>query len=95
MNPRPQYELSSGLAVAAAGTGVILIVFGSALVYWPLGLIALGVCLLVLALFGIEPWLAGRYDRSHAVGVWYDDFSQTTDEEVRELLARAGAVPAS
>jgi len=31
----------------------------------------------------------------HAVGVWYDDFSQTTDEEVRELLARAGAVPAS
>jgi putative phosphoribosyl transferase len=31
----------------------------------------------------------------HAVGVWYDDFSQTTDEEVRELLARAGAVAAS
>jgi putative phosphoribosyl transferase len=26
----------------------------------------------------------------HAVGVWYDDFSQTSDEEVRELLARAG-----
>jgi len=25
-----------------------------------------------------------------AVGLWYDDFSQTTDEEVRELLARAG-----
>jgi putative phosphoribosyl transferase len=24
-----------------------------------------------------------------AVGVWYADFSQTTDEEVRELLARA------
>jgi predicted phosphoribosyltransferase len=24
-----------------------------------------------------------------AVGLWYDDFSQTTDEEVRELLARA------
>jgi predicted phosphoribosyltransferase len=24
-----------------------------------------------------------------AVGVWYDDFSQTTDDEVRELLARA------
>src|SRR5260370_13853160 len=24
----------------------------------------------------------------HAVGVWYRDFSQTTDEEVRELLAR-------
>jgi len=22
----------------------------------------------------------------HAVGLWYDDFSQTTDEEVRELL---------
>ena len=24
-----------------------------------------------------------------AVGTWYDDFSQTSDEEVRELLARA------
>jgi predicted phosphoribosyltransferase len=24
-----------------------------------------------------------------AVGMWYDDFSQTTDDEVRELLARA------
>ncbi len=24
-----------------------------------------------------------------AVGMWYDDFSQTSDEEVRELLARA------
>jgi putative phosphoribosyl transferase len=23
-----------------------------------------------------------------AVGAWYEDFSQTTDEEVRELLAR-------
>jgi predicted phosphoribosyltransferase len=25
----------------------------------------------------------------HAVGVWYGDFSQTTDDEVRDLLARA------
>ena len=25
----------------------------------------------------------------HAVGAWYEDFSQTTDEEVRELLAAA------
>jgi predicted phosphoribosyltransferase len=25
----------------------------------------------------------------HAVGVWYDDFSQTTDQEVRELLDKA------
>jgi predicted phosphoribosyltransferase len=24
----------------------------------------------------------------HAVGLWYQDFSQTTDEEVRELLTR-------
>src|SRR5438132_13002925 len=24
----------------------------------------------------------------HAVGLWYQDFSQTMDEEVRELLAR-------
>ena len=27
----------------------------------------------------------------YAVGLWYQDFSQTTDEEVRELLARSGA----
>jgi putative phosphoribosyl transferase len=26
-----------------------------------------------------------------AVGLWYDDFSQTTDEEVRDLLEGAGA----
>jgi predicted phosphoribosyltransferase len=26
----------------------------------------------------------------YAVGLWYDDFSQTTDEEVRDLLARSG-----
>ncbi|MBW4649227.1 MAG: phosphoribosyltransferase [Kastovskya adunca ATA6-11-RM4] len=25
----------------------------------------------------------------HAVGLWYDNFSQTTDEEVRDLLKRA------
>jgi putative phosphoribosyl transferase len=25
----------------------------------------------------------------HAVGLWYDDFSQTSDDEVRELLAAA------
>ena len=25
----------------------------------------------------------------HSVGLWYDDFSQTTDDEVRDLLARA------
>jgi predicted phosphoribosyltransferase len=28
-------------------------------------------------------------DPFHAVGQWYADFSQTTDEEVRELLGRA------
>ena len=27
----------------------------------------------------------------HAVGLWYEDFSPTTDEEVQELLGRAGA----
>jgi predicted phosphoribosyltransferase len=27
----------------------------------------------------------------HAVGLWYEDFSQTSDEEVRELLRRAQA----
>ena len=25
----------------------------------------------------------------HAVGLWYDDFTQTTDTEVLELLRRA------
>jgi predicted phosphoribosyltransferase len=25
----------------------------------------------------------------HGVGIWYEDFSQTTDDEVRELLAKA------
>jgi erythromycin esterase-like protein/adenine/guanine phosphoribosyltransferase-like PRPP-binding protein len=29
----------------------------------------------------------------HAVGLWYEDFSQTTDDEVRELLARARRPP--
>jgi predicted phosphoribosyltransferase len=28
-------------------------------------------------------------DPFYSVGLWYDDFSQTSDEEVRELLARA------
>jgi len=30
-----------------------------------------------------------------AVGEWYEDFSQTSDEEVRELLRRAQGVPMS
>jgi predicted phosphoribosyltransferase len=25
----------------------------------------------------------------YAVGLWYEDFTQTTDEEVRDLLERA------
>jgi putative phosphoribosyl transferase len=25
----------------------------------------------------------------HAVGLWYDDFSETTDDVVRDLLTRA------
>jgi len=29
----------------------------------------------------------------YAVGAWYEDFSQTTDEEVRDLLARAAHAP--
>jgi len=28
-------------------------------------------------------------DPFHAVGIWYEDFSQTTDEEVHDLLAKA------
>jgi putative phosphoribosyl transferase len=30
----------------------------------------------------------------YAVGVWYEDFSQTSDDEVRELLARAAGTKA-
>jgi putative phosphoribosyl transferase len=30
----------------------------------------------------------------YAVGAWYADFSQTTDEEVRDLLASAAREPA-
>jgi predicted phosphoribosyltransferase len=30
----------------------------------------------------------------HAVGLWYEDFSQTTDQEVHDLLDRARALAA-
>jgi len=30
-----------------------------------------------------------------AVGTWYDNFAQTTDDEVRELLARAADLPSA
>ena len=32
---------------------------------------------------------AATPDPFRAVGLWYDDFSQTSDEEVRELLRQA------
>jgi len=35
-----------------------------------------------------------RPERFDGVGAWYDDFAQTTDEEVLDLLARARAAPA-
>ncbi len=35
-----------------------------------------------------EAVCAREPDPFYAVGAWYDDFSQTTDEEVRDLLAR-------
>jgi predicted phosphoribosyltransferase len=31
-------------------------------------------------------------ERFYAVGAWYEDFGQTTDEEIRELLARPARV---
>lgn len=31
------------------------------------------------------------YEPFHAVGLWYDDFRQTTDDEVRDFLERANA----
>ncbi len=36
-----------------------------------------------------EVMCARKPEPFHAVGAWYEDFSQTTDDEVRELLARA------
>jgi putative phosphoribosyl transferase len=30
-------------------------------------------------------------DPFHAVGLWYDDFAPTSDDEVRQLLAEADA----
>jgi putative phosphoribosyl transferase len=37
-----------------------------------------------------ETVCAREPDPFYAVGAWYDDFSQTTDDEVRELLGRTG-----
>ncbi|WP_439621607.1 phosphoribosyltransferase [Gemmata sp.] len=37
-----------------------------------------------------EAVCAEEPDPFHAVGVWYDDFTQTTDAEVRALLTRSG-----
>jgi putative phosphoribosyl transferase len=34
-------------------------------------------------------------DPFYAVGLWYNDFSQTTDEEVCELLERAARQPSA
>jgi putative phosphoribosyl transferase len=36
-----------------------------------------------------EAICAREPDPFYAVGMWYEDFSQTTDEEVRDLLARS------
>jgi predicted phosphoribosyltransferase len=33
-------------------------------------------------------------DPFHAVGLWYEDFSPTSDDEVRSLLTQAAASPA-
>jgi predicted phosphoribosyltransferase len=32
---------------------------------------------------------ANTPERFRAVGLWYEDFSQTSDDEVRDLLSRA------
>ena len=36
-----------------------------------------------------------RPEPFYAVGMWYEDFGQTTDDEVRELLASAHATAAA
>jgi putative phosphoribosyl transferase len=41
---------------------------------------------------GIEVLCAETPEPFYAVGAWYDEFSPVTDEEVRELLARANRV---
>lgn len=42
----------------------------------------------------VDEIVCGRTPASFlAIGFWYDDFSQTTDEEVRELLRRARRPP--
>ncbi|MGH2389214.1 MAG: phosphoribosyltransferase [Chloroflexota bacterium] len=42
----------------------------------------------------VDEVVCGRIPASFiAIGFWYDDFSQTTDEEVRELLRRARRPP--
>src|SRR5205814_1060351 len=38
-----------------------------------------------------EAVCAREPDPFYAVGMWYEDFSQTTDDEVRDLLRRGGA----
>jgi putative phosphoribosyl transferase len=41
--------------------------------------------------YGDETVCAATPEPFYAVGLWYRDFSQTTDEEVRELLERSAA----
>jgi len=43
-----------------------------------------------LATLADEVFCAEMPDPFYAVGSWYADFDQTTDDEVRELLAKAG-----
>jgi predicted phosphoribosyltransferase len=43
-----------------------------------------------LRAFADEVICAATPEPFRAVGLWYDDFSQTTDEEVKQLLAAAG-----
>ena len=35
----------------------------------------------------------GEYDDFHAVGMYYDDFGSTDDEQVRELIAESRRAP--
>jgi predicted phosphoribosyltransferase len=43
----------------------------------------------MLAQRATEMYCLLQPEEMHAVGAWYDDFTQTTDDEVRELLADA------
>lgn len=50
-----KHELPASLALIIGAAGTLFVVVGAALIAWPAGLIALGVSLVLFALFAVEP----------------------------------------